>query len=112
MRPWLVAADLPGWQEVAECRAFWAILVGSFAVWLLLPNRVRYGKTLGGMLALLSAGLFASDWPLLGSSTNQAVFWLLAAITLGAAVATICSRSPVYAAIWFALSLLATGGLF
>jgi NADH-quinone oxidoreductase subunit J len=112
MSVWLLAAKLPAWREVLECRSFWAILVGALAVWLLLPNRVRYGKTLGGLFALLAAGLFASDWPLLGNWTNQAVFWLLAAITLGAAVATICSRSPVYSAIWFALSLLATGGLF
>lgn len=112
MSPWLLAAEVPGWREVAECRSFWAILIGSAALWLLLPNRVRLGKPLGGILLVLSAGLFASDWPLLGNWTNQAVFWLLAAITLGAAVATICSRSPVYSAIWFALSLLATGGLF
>jgi NADH-quinone oxidoreductase subunit J len=112
MTAWLLAAEMPGWREVAECRSFWAILLGSIAVWLLLPNRVRLGKPLGGVLLALSAGLFASDWPLLGNWTNQAVFWLLAAITLGSAVATICSRSPVYSAIWFALSLLATGGLF
>jgi len=31
---------------------------------------------------------------------------------LGAAVATIVSQSPVYSAIWFALSLLGTAGLF
>ncbi len=109
---WLLAAGLPGWQEALACRSFWAILIGALAVWVLLPNRIRYAKTLGGVLAIAAAGLFASDWPLLGDWTGQAVFWLLTAVTLGAAVCTICSRSPVYSAIWFALSLLGTAGLF
>jgi NADH-quinone oxidoreductase subunit J len=108
----IAAAGLPTWQEVVGCRSFWAIFVGALSVWLLLPNRVRYGKTLGGMLAIIAAGLFASDWPLLGDWTSQGVFWGLAGVTLGAAVCTICSRSPVYSAIWFALSLLGTAGLF
>ena len=110
--PWLLAADLPGWREAIACPSAWAIVVGALAVWILLPGRVRYAKTLGGALAIVAAGLFASDWPLLGDWTGQAVFWLLAAVTLGAAICTICSRSPVYSAIWFALSLLGTAGLF
>ncbi|MEX2175200.1 MAG: NADH-quinone oxidoreductase subunit J [Pirellulaceae bacterium] len=108
----LLAAQVPSWQEALACPSFWAIAIGALAVWVLLPNRIAYGKTLGGALAIISAGLFASDWPLLGDWTSQAVFWLLAAITLGAAICTICSRSPVYSAIWFALSLLGTAGLF
>jgi len=110
--PALLAADLPALKEICSCNSFWAILVGSLAVWVLLPNRVRYGKTIGGALAIVAAGLFASDWPLLGNWTDQAVFWLLAGVTLGAGVCMICSRSPVYSAIWFALSLTGTAGLF
>jgi len=110
--PLLVAADLPTVKDVCSCNSFWGILVGSLAVWILLPNRIRYGKSIGGLLAIVAAGLFASDWPLLGNWTDQAVFWLLAGVTLAPAICTICSRSPVYAAIWFALSLLGTAGLF
>jgi NADH-quinone oxidoreductase subunit J len=117
MSPWqyfplLLAADLPGWQEVLACRSAWAILVGALAVWILLPGRMRRARTLGSVLAIVAAGLFASDWPLLGDWTSQAVFWLVSAVTLGAAICTVCSRSPVYSAIWFALSLLGTAGLF
>jgi NADH-quinone oxidoreductase subunit J len=108
----LLAEGLPGWREVLLCRSFWAILLGGLAVWLLLPNRIAYGKTLGGVLGIIGAGLFAADWPLLGNWTDQGVFWLLALITIGAAASTICSRSPVYSAIWFALSILGTAGLF
>ncbi len=43
---------------------------------------------------------------------NDGVFYLLAAITVLAAVATVTFRNPVYSAIWFGLSLLGTAGLF
>ena len=81
--PRLLAA-LPTLAEVCSCNSFWAIVVGSLAVWVLLPNRIPYGKSIGGVLAIVAAGLFASDWPLLGDWTDQAVFWLLAGVTLGA----------------------------
>jgi NADH-quinone oxidoreductase subunit J len=99
-------------QHVCSCASFWALLAGVIGIWLLLPARLRYGKTLGGLLVALAAGLLAYDLPLLGDWTSQAVLWLLAAVTLGGAIATIASQSPVYAAIWFALSLLGTAGLF
>jgi NADH-quinone oxidoreductase subunit J len=81
-------------------------------VWLLLPTRLRAGRLLGSVLVALAGALFAFDLPLLGNWVDQGVFWLLALITLGAAVAMIASYSPVYSAIWFALSLLGTAGLF
>jgi NADH-quinone oxidoreductase subunit J len=112
MNGWLLADALPSAKEICSCNSFWAILVGSFAVWLLLPNRFRFGQVSGSLLAIVAAGLFASDWPLLGNWTGQAVFWLLAVVTLGAALGTICSPSPLYSAIWFALSLLGSAGLF
>jgi NADH-quinone oxidoreductase subunit J len=99
-------------QHVFSCASFWALLAGAIGIWLLLPARLRYGKTLGGLLVALAAGLLAYDLPLLGDWTSQAVLWLLAAVTLGGAIATIASQSPVYSAIWFALSLLGTAGLF
>ncbi len=40
------------------------------------------------------------------------MFWVLAGVTLMSAGATITFRSPVYCAVWFALSLLGTAGLF
>ena len=105
-------AALPSVREVLACNSFWAILTGALAVWFLLPHRLRYGTTIGGVMAAITAGLFASDWPLLGNWTAQGVFWLLAGVTIGAAVCTISSRSPIYSAIWFALSVLGTAGLF
>jgi NADH-quinone oxidoreductase subunit J len=77
-----------------------------------LPARPRFGTTIGGVLLAIAAALFAVDLPLLGDWVDQGVFWFLAAVTLAASVATISSRSPVYCAIWFALSLLGTAGLY
>src|SRR5688572_2260302 len=105
-------AALPSVMEVCSCLTFWALLVGATGLWLLLPTRWRYGKAVGTLLIAIAGGLFAADLPFLGNRVGQVVFWLLAAITLGAAVAMIASRSPVYSAIWFALSLLGTAGLF
>jgi NADH-quinone oxidoreductase subunit J len=48
----------------------------------------------------------------LGDWVSSSVFWLLAGITVIAAAATVTFRNPVYCAIWFALSLLGTAGLF
>ena len=99
-------------REILECRTFWGLVLASVGLWLALPKRVPYGKSLGGVLVIVGLGLIASDWPLLPALTDQAVFWLVAGVTLVAAAATITSFSPVYSAIWFALSLLGTGGLF
>jgi NADH-quinone oxidoreductase subunit J len=108
----LLAAQSLTLREVFACRTFWGLVIGAVGLWLVLPGRMRYGKTLGGVLGLIALSLLASDWPLLPTMTEQGVFWLLAAVTIMAAVGTIASYSPVYSAIWFALSLLGTAGLF
>src|SRR5438094_600062 len=111
MTPTLLAA-LPTWDHVLSCPTFWALGSGALGLWLVLPARHRLGKWIGGLLVALAGGLFAYDLPLLGNWLDQGVYWILALITLGAAVATISSQSPVYSAIWFAASLLGTAGLF
>jgi NADH-quinone oxidoreductase subunit J len=108
----LLLGTLPDLKTILLCRSFWALLVGAIGLWLALLQRIRFGKTIGGVLGLIALGLFASDWPGLFPWTDQGVFWLLSAVTIFAAVATISSQSPVYCAIWFALSLLGTAGLF
>ena len=115
MTAWLqkLASGIPEpVRHTCGCATFWALLAGVVGVWLLLPTRWRYGRALGSLLVAIAGGLLAYDLPLLGDWTSQAVLWLLAAVTLGAAIATIASRSPLYSAIWFALSLLGTAGLF
>lgn len=111
MMPMLVAA-LPTWEQVLRCPTFWALALGALGLWLLLPSRLQFGNGVGSLLVAVAGGLFTYDLPRLGNWLDQSVFWILAIITLGAAVATIAAQSPVYSAIWFALSLLGTAGLF
>jgi NADH-quinone oxidoreductase subunit J len=79
---------------------------------LMLPQAVRHGKTIGGLLLVISLGLFGADLPWLANPLAQGVFWLMAGVALVAAVGCITAQSPVYSALWFALSLLGTAGLF
>lgn len=90
----------------------WGTLLLAVGVWLLLPRGTRRGWWAGLALSLASLGLFASRMPVIGDWANTGTFALLAATTVVAALFTVTMRSPVYCAIWFALSLLGTAGLF
>ncbi len=103
---------LLNWAGTIEGRLMVATLLGGVGIWLMLPGSRRLSKGLGAVMALLAAVLMLTVSPSLGVHFVSIAFWSLAAITLSAAVATITSRSPVYCAIWFALVLLGTGGLF
>lgn len=107
----LIAASLT-LQDVVMCPTFWGLVSGAIGLWLLLPTRYILASRLGGVLVALAGVLIAFDLPRLGPWLDEGVFWLLAAVTLGGAVAMIASQSPVYSAICFALSLLGTAGLF
>jgi NADH-quinone oxidoreductase subunit J len=111
MTPKLIAA-LPEWKEVFACPTFWALAFGALGLWMLLPTQFRLGRSVGSLLLAVAGGLFAYDLPPLGLWVEQGVFWLLALVAIGGGVAMIVSQSPIYSAIWFALSLLGTAGLF
>jgi NADH-quinone oxidoreductase subunit J len=113
----LAAFDNADWlMKVITCPTAWALLIGSIALMLLVPGGKWFSgprsRILGGVLAAISGALFAVDLPMFGPLGVQVVFWLLAAVTLGSGVAMISSKSPVYSALWFALSLMGSAGLF
>jgi NADH-quinone oxidoreductase subunit J len=108
----MLLAALPTTNEILRCPTFWALLVGVIGIWLLLPLRLRLGRSVGSVLTAIAGALFAYDLPRLGGWMDQGVFWLLAAVTLAGGICTISTQSPVYSAIWFAMSLLGTAGLF
>jgi NADH-quinone oxidoreductase subunit J len=89
-----------------------ATLLAGLSMWLMLPRARRFGRAIGAVLGAVSLGLYASQLPRLGDWVSDGVFWILAGITVVAAAATVTFRNPVYCAIWFALSLLGTAGLF
>ena len=57
-------------------------------------------------------GPLAAHWPGVGEWLSGSLFFLAAAATVFAAVATVTFRSPVYSAIWFGMTLTGTAGLF
>ena len=89
-----------------------ATVLGALGLWLMLPRGGSPGRMLGVVLGMAALGLFASQIPWVGDWASGSVFYILAAVTVIAAVATVTLRNPVYCAIWFALSLLGTAGLF
>ena len=70
------------------------------------------GRLVGGVLAAMALGLVGSRLPALGSLTAQGLFYLIAGITVVSAGAAVSLRNPIYCAIWFAMTLLGTAGLF
>jgi NADH-quinone oxidoreductase subunit J len=97
-----------------------ATVLTAVSLWLLLPRGGgRFARSIGVVLGLVALGLFVSR---LSGLTNislgaegfgaKIVFWVLAAITVVSAAGAVTMRSPVYCAIWFAMTLLGTAGLF
>ncbi|HEV7226475.1 MAG TPA: NADH-quinone oxidoreductase subunit J [Pirellulales bacterium] len=83
-------------------------------LWLLLPRGGSPGRGIGAFLSAAALALFAYLVVRIDPEhkIGDAVFLLLAATTIVSAIGAVTLRSPVYCAIWFALTLLGTAGLF
>jgi len=94
----------------------WLVLIGSAlggaGVWLALPRGRSSGRALGNVVGLTGLGVLAAALPGMADALSQAVFWVLAGVTILSAAAAMTFRNPVYCAIWFGLSLAGTAGLF
>lgn len=98
-----------------------ATVLGALGLWQMLPRaRSGIGRVVGPLASLVSLGLFGYLAPRLMLDLNQSdtsmiagqvIFWLLAAVTVISAAAAVTMRSPVYSAIWFALTLLGSAAL-
>jgi len=97
---------LPTWLTI------FAALFG-LGLWLLLPRRIIAGRSAGAVLVTAALAVLASRMipPGKESLTTNILFYALAALTVGSAICAMTFRSPVYCAIWFAVSVLATSGL-
>lgn len=94
------------------------VLAGSVAataasLWLLLPRGAERAaaRWIGILLGAAALGGFVLTGRRLGGIGEEAVFLIVALVAVVAAAATIVSRSPVYAAIWFALALCGVSGV-
>jgi NADH-quinone oxidoreductase subunit J len=99
-------------MEITAVNVGVASLVAAIGLWLMLPPQKIRLRSIGGLLVAIGFGLLASMVAEVRQWAAASLFWILAGVTLAAAVATVTSRNPVYSAIWFALSLLGTGALF
>ena len=62
------------------------------------------------MLGIAALGCLGSRLLPLGPWDTNVVFWILSGVTVASAACTVTFRSPVYCAIWFALTLVGTAG--
>ncbi len=89
-----------------------AVVLGALGMWLLLPRPSVRGRKVGAIMAAVALGLIASQLPGLAGITAQGVFYLIAGVTIVSAAAAVSLPNPIYCAIWFAMTLLGTAGLF
>lgn len=94
------------------------LLAGSVAclaaaLWLLLPKSSDTvgSRRLGILLGILALVGFGATGRTLGCMGEDAVFATVAGVALVSGMATIATRSPVYAAIWFAMALAGVSGV-
>ena len=93
-----------------------AVTAAAAGLWLALPRgqsgtRERWARQLGGLFGLVALAGFIAAGRRLGSLGEEGVFLTVSLVAVISAAATIVARSPVYAAIWFALALLGVAGV-
>lgn len=86
------------------------------SLWLLLPRgrsaaADRTARWLGWLVGVVALASFVATGHRLGSVGEEAVFLIVALVAVISGAATVVSRSPVYAAIWFAMALAGVAGV-
>jgi NADH-quinone oxidoreductase subunit J len=90
-----------------------AVVTTAVSLWLLLPKGLesRLARPVGLVLGATALAAFALAGRRMGSLGEEAVFLVVALVAITSAAATIVTRSPVYAAIWFAMTLAGVSGV-
>jgi NADH-quinone oxidoreductase subunit J len=89
-----------------------AMILAALGMWLMVPRGTQPGRLAGAVLGIASLILFGTLGARMGSTGGEIAFVVIGAVTVISAAATVTFRSPVYCALWFALSLLGTAALF
>ena len=111
LKVWLTNCGI--WLTEPDTRLLIAAIMGTWGLWLLMPGRRQaMARVWGGIVAGMAAACLLSLAPTSPVSLGSAMFAVLASLTVVAAVGTVSSRSPIYCAVWFAVTLLGVGGLF
>jgi NADH-quinone oxidoreductase subunit J len=94
-----------------------AAALGGVGTFLLLPhrlgkNRPRAWRVAGALLALLATLALASLWTAPSAFLAGLFFYGLSLLAIAGALLMVTSRNPVYSALWFAMVVLSTSGLY
>ena len=97
--------------------AFLVVVLGATGTYLMLPHRhgearPRRLHAAGALSASLGLLLFLFFWKPPGALVPGFFFYVFGVGAIIGGVLTITSRNPVYSALWFALVVIATAGLF
>ncbi len=91
------------------------VALGGIGVALALPRKAKGPQIVGALIAALAGGVMVVLLSLAASRVHQlpnVYFYIFSVIAIGAALRVITHSKPVYAALYFILTILATGGLF
>lgn len=89
------------------------LALGGVGVWLALPRRGVNPQAIGGLLAAIAGGLIILIMSVrAGKYIPNIYFYIFSAIALGGGLRMITHPRPVYAALYFILTILASSGLF
>lgn len=102
------------WIGDPEIQRVLAVFVAALGLWWLVPGGAtgRVARSLAWIVAALGIlGLILPGDSLRFHGTGVLI-WTFSALAVGGAALMVTERRPFYSAIWFALVLLAVGGLF
>ena len=90
-----------------------SVAAAATSLWLLLPRGAerRFARWAGAALGTAALAGLVLTGRRLGGLGEEAVFLVVSLVAVISGAATVVSRSPVYAAIWFALALAGVAGV-
>ncbi len=100
-------------QVINPVALYVACAIGALGVGLSLPRKGLNPQVLGALIAALGGGVVVVALGLRSSGHLPNVhFYIFSAVSLGAALRVITHPKPVYAALYFILTVISTAGLF
>ncbi len=100
---------------VSPILLYGACALGALGVWVCLPKKSPSPFIIGGLLAAIAFGLIMLGLGRAAGSSGSLPnyhFYIFSAIALGSAIRVVSHPRPVYAALYFVLTVLATCGLY
>jgi NADH-quinone oxidoreductase subunit J len=106
--------DVQGFRlPIAPLLLYLLIALGGVGVWLALPRRGTNPQAIGGLIAAAAGGLVVLFLSIAAKDHLPNIyFYIFAAVALGGGLRVVTHPRPVYAALYFILTVLATAGLF